>query len=363
MFCRPSAISPLISLALALPAPFSAPLRVEVLESISGIPPAIVGEFKEPLAFQQAANGQYFVFDRRAHTVYGIDEERTAAWKLIQIGQEIGRVIEPSAFDLAPNGTFAVADAPRGIERVQIFGPGGNPIGGFTLPGRAGARVTIGSLVLNGVGALQYTGTSFLISEPESGFLFTEYSPGGGALRGIGRLRATGFEGDRDLHMALNTGLPLVDPTGGFIYVFLAGTPLFRKYDARGDLVFERHIEGRELDAHLRSLPTKWPRRKVDDREVPFVTPNVRAAAVDSRGQLWVSLIVPHTYVYDVHGDKMRIVQFRAAGIIQPTSLFFTQSGRLLVTPGCYEFNPSGPSTRSGSSRAKSRDDAAHGRP
>jgi hypothetical protein len=339
MFCRPSAISPLISL-LALTAPFSAALRVEVLKSVSGIPPQIVGEFKEPLAFQQAANGQYFVFDRRAHTVYGIDEKRTAAWKLIQIGQETGRVIEPQAFDLAPNGTFALADAPRGVERVQIFGSGGNIIGGFTLPGRPGARVTIGTLVLNGVGALQYTGTSFLISQPESGTLFTEYSPSGGAVRGIGRLRATGFEGDRELHMALNAGLPLVDPTGGFAYVFLTGTPLFRKYDANGDLVFERHIEGRELDEHLRRLPTRWPRRKVDDREVPLVTPNVRAAALDSRGQLWVSLIVPYTYVYDTNGDKMRTVQFRAAGMLEPTSLFFAHSGRLLVTPGCYEFQP-----------------------
>jgi hypothetical protein len=338
MFCRPSAISLLIS-TLALATALAAP-RVDVLKSVSGIPPQIVGEFQEPLAFQQAADGQYFVFDRRAHTVYGIDEKRTAAWKLIQVGQETGRVIQPQAFDLAPNGTFALADAPRGIERVQLFGRGGNVIGGFTLPGRPGARVTIGSLVLNGVGGLQYTGTSFLISQPESGSLFTEYSPGGGAVRGIGRLRSTGFEADRELHIALNAGLPLVDPTGGFVYVFLAGTPLFRKYDVNGELVFERHIEGRELDRHLRGLPTIWPRRRLEDREVPFVTPNVRAAAVDPRGQLWVSLIVPYTFVYDTHGDKMRTIQFRAAGPIEPTSLFFSKSGRLLVTPGCYEFQP-----------------------
>jgi hypothetical protein len=247
-------------------------------------------------------------------------------------------VIEPTAFDLAANGTFAVADAPRGAERVQIFGPGGNVIGGFTLPGRADARVTIGSFVLNGVGSLQYTGTSFLISHPESGTLITEYSPNGAAIRGIGRLRPTGFEQDRDLHLAMNTGLPLADPTGGFFYVFLAGTPMFRKYDARGELVFERHIEGRELDEHLRNMPTRWPRRKVQDREVPFVQPNVRAAAVDPKGQLWVSLVRSYTYVYDADGDKMRTVQFQAAGIISPTSLFFTRTGTLLVTPGCYEF-------------------------
>jgi hypothetical protein len=44
--------------------------------------------------------------------------------------------------------------------------------------------------------------------------------------------------------------------------------------------------------------------------------------------------------VYDAHGDKIRTIQFRAAGLIGPTSLFFTTDGRLLVTPGCYEFRP-----------------------
>ena len=51
-------------------------------------------------------------------------------------------------------------------------------------------------------------------------------------------------------------------------------------------------------------------------------------------------MIVPYTYVYDTHGDKARTVQFSAAGIIGPTSLFFTRSGHILVTPGCYEFDP-----------------------
>ena len=347
MFYKPSAISrrtdrvlALSVIGLALAWPIGAAVRVDVLRSVSAIPPQIVGEFEEPVAFQQAASGQYFVFDRRGHTVYGIDEKRTAAWKLIQIGSETGRVIEPGAFDLASNGTFAVADAPRGIERIQVFGPGGNVIGGFTLPGRSDARVTVGSLVLNGVGSLQYTGTSFLVSHPEAGWLFTEYSPGGAAIRSLGALRPTAFEQDRDLHLAMNAGLPIVDPTGGFFFVFIAGQPMYRKYDAQGTLVFERHVEGRELDDYLRNMPTKWPRRKVQDREVPFVIPTVRAAAVDAKGQLWISLTLPYTYVYDTHGDKARTVQFQAAGIIAPTSMFFTRSGRLLVTPGCYEFQP-----------------------
>jgi hypothetical protein len=122
--------------------------------------------------------------------------------------------------------------------------------------------------------------------------------------------------------------------------VFMAGRPTFRKYDAKGALVFERHVEGIELDAWLEGLPTSWPTRRIQDREVPYVTPTVRAAAVDGAGRLWISLAVPYTYVYDAQGDKVRTVQFSAAGIISPTSLFFARSGRLLITPGCYEFDP-----------------------
>ncbi len=187
---------------------------------------------------------------------------------------------------------------------------------------------------------MRYAGDRLLISHPESGALFTEYSPRGWAQRSIGRLRDTGFENDRDLHLAMNAGLPLIDPTGGFYFVFITGRPMFRKYDAAGTLVRERWIQGVELDGYLDAQPTRWPRRRIQDREVPLVTPVVRTATVDAGGRLWVSLTVPYTYVYDADGDKVRTVQFAGAGTISPTSLFFTARGRLLVTPGCYEFDP-----------------------
>ncbi len=316
-------------------------LPAEILRSVGGLPPHIAGLFEEPIAFQQVPGGPYYVFDRRAHTVYTVDADRSSARKLVEIGQEAGRIIQPSGFDVAPDGSsFVVADAPRAQERIQYFGPAGLRTGGFFLPGRPTPGVTIGNLVLNGVGALQHTGDTLLISHPESGALFTEYGPNGWAVRSIGQLRTTGHERDRQVHHLLNAGLPLVDPTGGYFYVFMAGRPVFRKYDANGALVFERHIEGVEADDWLDALPTIWPTRRVQDREVPYVTPTVRAAAVDGSGHLWITLTVPYTYVYDAQGDKVRTVQFSAAGVINPTSLFFTRNGRLLVTPGCYEFDP-----------------------
>lgn len=316
-------------------------LTVEVLRSVGGLPPHIVGLFEEPLSFQQAPGGAYYVFDRRGHTVYAVDAARTAAVKLVEIGPETGRIIQPRGFDTSPAGPFVVADAPRGIERVQIFGASGTRLGGFALPVRErSTTVALGALVLSGIGSIEYGNDSLLISHPESGALITEYSTAGRTRRSVGRLRATGHEQDPDLHLGLNAGLPLLDPTGGYFYVFLGGRPMFHKYDADGRLLFERHIEGAEIDRYLATLPGRWPTRRVEDRELPLVTPAIRAAAVDPRGQLWVSLIQPYTYVYDAQGDKVRSVQFRAAGTISPTSLFFTTDGRLLVTPGCYEFRP-----------------------
>jgi hypothetical protein len=330
----------LLGIVVLLTAPAATARKTEVLRSVAAIPAELAGKFREPIGFQQALSGQYFVFDRRAHTVYGIDEDRTSVWEIVKIGFEAGRIIDPTAFSVEPNGTFVVADAPNGRERVQIFSAAGFRLGGFTLPGRSRPRVQFGGFVLNGIGSLQYTGSSILMSQPETGALIAEYTLSGGVNRTFGNLRSTSHEDDTELHLALNSGFPLIDPEGGFVFVFQTGQPMFRRYDRAGLLLYERHIEGREIDEAIAKLPTAWPRRTTSEGEMPLVTPTVRTAAVDPAGNLWVSFVaVPYTYVYDRDGDKIRTVQFRGAGVISPAGLFFGHNGRLLVTPGLYEFD------------------------
>ncbi|HVH27087.1 MAG TPA: hypothetical protein VM818_10015 [Vicinamibacterales bacterium] len=313
-------------------------LKPEVVHSSAAIPPHVAGRFREPTGFQQSASGQYFVFDRRSHAVFGVDEAQTSSWEIVKIGAEAGRIIEPTAFSVAPDGTFAVADAPGGAERIQVFTPVGFPIGGFFLPGRARSRITIDNFVLNGISTLQYTGSSILMSQPDAGGLITEYHLRGTAIRTFGSLRPTGHEEDREVHLALNSGLPLVDPTGGYFFVFQAGLPVFRKYDASGQFMFERHIEGIEIDGFIKALPARWPRRRTAEGELPLVRPTVRTAAVDRDGRLWISLAVPYTYVYAPDGDKIRTIQFRGTGTLTPGSLSFGTKGQLLAAPGLFEF-------------------------
>ena len=327
----------------ALATPAVQALRVEVLTSIGGLPPHITAQFESPAAFRQGPRGDYFVFDRGGHAVHRVAPDRSAARKIIGIGQEDGKVIDPTGFDVAEDGRLVVADRPGGRQRIQVFDPEGLRVGGFILPGQPAARIVIGGAVLNGAGAIQFAKRELLLSHPESGALITAYTAAGYSTSVVGRLRSTAYESDRELHLAMNAGLPLADPTGGYYFVFMAGRPAFRKYDATGKLLFERLIQGAELDAFLDAQPTQWPRRVIQDREVPFVAPVVRAAAVSPSGELWISLAVPYTYVYDAQGDKTRTLQFRAAGIVGPSSLAFTGRGTLLVTPGCYEFDPRSP--------------------
>ena len=52
-----------------------------------------------------------------------------------------------------------------------------------------------------------------------------EYSIDGEVRRTIGALRPTLQEADREVHLALNKGLPLAHPDGGFSFVFQACEP------------------------------------------------------------------------------------------------------------------------------------------
>jgi hypothetical protein len=331
---------PRIPNPVAVPLVFAAlfALAPTTLQSVDAIPAHIAGRFRDATGFQQSASGQYFVFDRRSHVVFGIDAEKASAWEVVHIGAEAGRIIDPTAFAVAPDGTFAVADAPQNRERIQVFTPAGFRTAGFTLPERQTPRIVFENYVMNGIGSLQFTGHSVYLSQPEHGSLVTEYALDGSTRRTIGTLRATGHESDRPLHLALNSGIPLPDADVGLWFVFQTGGPILQKYDRDGRLQFERRVQGREVEQAIAGLPTTWPIRKDADGAYPIVTPTIRSAAIDREGRVWISLLVPFTYVFDRDGDKIRVVQFRGAGIVSPNSLFFGSRGRVLVTPGLFEF-------------------------
>ena len=313
---------------------------VERLTSVGGVPAFLAGEFEDAAGYARRPDGSSLVFDRRRHRVYTVDAQGTTVTPMVEIGYELGRVLRPTAFDVARTGDFIVADAPGRRPRVSVFDSAGRVLNTFTVAATEAPRITLENLVLNGIAAARYTGVTVLVNQPEQGALVREYSVTGAVQRQVGLLRRTGFEAEPDIHFAYNAALPLPTQDGGMYVVFLAGPPAFRKYSAGGVLEFERVIQGRQLDPIVQGMPTIWPRRSVDDVSYPLVRPTVRTAAVDPQGRLWVALPTSHIYVFDTDGEKVRTLQLVGAGVITPNSLWFARDGRLLVTPGLYDFAP-----------------------
>ncbi len=310
----------------------------EVLNAIGGLPAHLISGLYEPIGFAETEKGDYLLLDLRAHQIYGVDKAKTKIRKVIEVGQGPGKVLQPGVLALGPSDVFAVSDAPFGMERIQYFNTSGLQIGGFYLQTKVAPRLVYNDVVLSGAGSMQFTSTGFFLNQPETGSLVTDLDLNGQVRRRFGTLRPSGHENDPNLHLAFNVGLPLPAPDGSVYFVFRTGVPLIRKYDAAGKLVFERHIEGPELDDAIQDLPDVWPLRDASEGSLPIVPPMVRTAAVDRAGNVWISLIPSVTYVYDSRGEKIRTVQFKGAGVIAPSGMFFTSHDTVLVTPGCYEF-------------------------
>lgn len=316
--------------------------QVQTLRPVDALSAEVCGQFLDPISFVQTSTGHYLILDRRAHTVFSVDANGRRASRLVQVGLKQGELLQPGVLSLAADDTFAVADAPFGQERIQIFFDSGTRRDAFVRQGTLAPRLTIGSLIVNGAGTLDYNGQTMLINTPDAGSLLSELDLTGNIIRRIGLLRPTGHEQDPQVHLGLNLGLPLSTVDGGILFVFQTGIPLVRKYGRDGHVEYERHIEGPELDTYIQGLPTTWPTRQVGDGSYPLIPPIIRTATIAPTGELWISLMTGVTYVYNTVGDKVRTVRFEGAEPISPTSLSFSQFGdatRLLVLPGCYLFD------------------------
>lgn len=339
MSARTVRVAGALAVAVLAVVGLSAQRAAEVLQPVFALPPHVVNRFELPVSFVVTSTGDYLVLDRRAHTVFRMDAAGREVTPILGIGQEAGRVLRPTAIALSDDDILAVLDGPGAYQRLQYFTPRGTLIGLFYLTILGTPGVVVNDQVVSGAGAMAFDGTTFWFTAPERGTLLFQIDTAGTVLRQVGHLRETGHESNRGLHAALNAGMPVVDPRGGIFFVFQTGRPMLRKYSTDGTLLFERHIEGPELDPIIQRLPTRWA--TPDDGSRPLPAPVVRTAAADRQGRLWVVLQTGHVYVYDGTGEKIRTVTFGGATPTLTSSLFFTRNGRLLTGPGGYEFDTS----------------------
>jgi hypothetical protein len=336
MRCVPRRIGWWLAGAALVATVTTAQQRVDVLEPVSGLPPHVFTRFQQPTAIVVTSTRDYLVLDRRAHTVFRVDPSGRVVRPILGVGQEPGRLLRPMAMALSEDDILAVLDAPNNVQRLQYFASDGTLIGHFYLTILGTPGVVVNDQVISGAGAMAFDGKTFWFTAPARGTLMLQTDTAGTVLRQVGFLRQTGHEADSGLHAALNAGVPVVDPTGGMFFVFQTGRPMLRKYDAGGGLLFERHIEGPELDPIIARLPNRWA--TPDDGSRPLPAPMVRTAAADRTGRLWVVLQTGHVYVYDASGEKIRTLVFGGPSREPTSSLFFTRGERVLTGPAGYEY-------------------------
>ena len=90
------------------------PLREapQIIRSTAALPAHVAGSFDDIAACHLTPEGDYLVFDRRAHAVYSVAGNTTPR-KIIHIGAEPGRILRPLAFDSAADGTSVPAASAR----------------------------------------------------------------------------------------------------------------------------------------------------------------------------------------------------------------------------------------------------------
>ena len=288
------------------------------LKSVAALPAHVAGQFEQLTACQQTAERRLFrLRSPRAFRLHRAAEPRAGAEAHRDRRRGRARAATRPRSISRGDDTFVVADAPGGRPRIQIFTTSGSTIGGFYLQGRAVPRVT-----LRQPGAERHRR-----DRVHRQVALRESARARRADRRVQRRRA-----DRCARSA-RCARPATRPTPTSTW---RSTPADRLANPRpaastssslpacrssasttpsGRLVFERHIEGTELDEFIQGAAHHLEARRTGDGEIPLVLPSVYAAAADAAGQsVDLARRSDSRTSTTPAGEKRRTVQFRAAG-------------------------------------------------
>ena len=119
--------------------------------------------------------------------VYAVDSDTKTVIKLVEIGPELGRILQPRGFDTSANRILRrCRRAPRRRADTD-FRRRRAPAGRLHASGAPANRLDrrLARSSMSGIASIQFTEPTLLISQPESGTLFTEYSSSGYAFRSV----------------------------------------------------------------------------------------------------------------------------------------------------------------------------------
>jgi hypothetical protein len=305
----------------------------DVISAKSRVPPATGPRYEEvfnniPLsAYDVAAyQGKYILSDFKGHRILVVGDNMQVEKEFGRIGSGPGRLFHPGSLDVAGDGTIYVQDG--GNERIVKFTSDGHHLGDLPLSDFAGFAVG--------------PRNELYLGQPEEGHLITVYSSSGKKLRSLGQLKKFSeiygpefAEKDLPYKTAFNR-VRLSTDADGNIYVSFMLTPLLQKYSPAGELLFERRLEGPEIDRLMAAIQKQKYIGTMSDGA------DARIVALDpviepSSGNILVPLVDGSIYLADRDGKRLNFLRPQA---MQPTDESFYPfaaglgaKGELLVSP------------------------------
>jgi hypothetical protein len=201
----------------------------------------------------------------------------------------------------------------------------------------------LGELPLNNYEGLAVGSNNELyLGQPEEGHIITVYSSSGKKLRSFGQLKkfsemnGTEFvDKDEPFKFAINR-VRLSTDSAGNLYVSFTLTPLLQKYSPNGDLLFERRLEGPEIER----LKTAVQKRKYITSPVEGPADG-RIIALDpvidpTTGNILVPLVDGSIYVADAEGKRVKFLRPHATQASQTFYPFVAglgAKGEFLINP------------------------------
>lgn len=244
---------------------------------------------------------RYYISDARANRVLVVNDKMQAEKSIGRIGSGPGELIHPGNIGVAGDGTLFVHDG--GNERIERFSVNGDYLGEFPVGTYEGFGVS--------------NAKEIYLGQPENGSLVTVYSETGERLRSFGKLKKFSevygrqyADKDELYRVAVNRVRLFVDRAGN-VYVSFMLAPIIQKYDSTGALLFERRLEGEEIDdltdILLNNTHFKYLSTSKDGLEARFITldPVVEPAT----GNIYVLLPSGLIYVADSEGRKLSLLR------------------------------------------------------